>query len=186
MVFRMRSISARGANTAAIRPLSAMETRVISRPRALTASRASSKGRRRRRPALRTRPGCVPSSCRAGCRTPPAGGSAARSMASTAGCVIAVWRRSFFGLRHGGGVGRVDENEIGERLAEQRRHDAVGFGERVARRSARRAQSAAACSRTASPGRYRGTRLWARARGRGRCPARAEPSRQRADWPRRP
>ena len=43
--FGFLSISVIGAKTAAMRPLSFMETRVISRPRALTASRASAKGR---------------------------------------------------------------------------------------------------------------------------------------------
>ena len=40
-----RSTSARGANTAAMRPRSSMSMFAISRPRALTASRASSNGR---------------------------------------------------------------------------------------------------------------------------------------------
>ena len=43
MVFRIRSTSASGAKTAAIFPVSFTATRVIPRPRALTASSASSK-----------------------------------------------------------------------------------------------------------------------------------------------
>ncbi len=49
-------------------------------------------------------------------------------MVSTAGCVISVWRRVFFRLGDGCWVSRIDKDEFGERLAQQRRHHAIGFG----------------------------------------------------------
>ena len=42
---------------------------------------------------------------------------------------MAVWRRSSSALATAFGVGFVDEDEVAERLAQQRRHDAIGFGE---------------------------------------------------------
>ncbi len=55
----------------------------------------------------------------------------AMSQASTAGWVISVCSSCSSSLRDRGRVAGVDEDVIGQRLAEQRRHDLVGLGERL-------------------------------------------------------
>ena len=50
-------------------------------------------------------------------------------MASTAGCVIAVWRRSSSAFATASASAGIDEDKFAERLAQQRRHHAIGFGE---------------------------------------------------------
>ena len=50
-------------------------------------------------------------------------------MASTAGCVMAVWRRSSSALATAFAIGCVDEDVLAQRFAKQRGHDAIRFGE---------------------------------------------------------
>jgi hypothetical protein len=115
--------------TAAIRPLSATETLVISRPRALTASSASANGRAPAATSAAYSPRLCPITTSG--TTPYAARSLVRavSTANTAGLGDGRLPEMLLRLRHGARFRRVDEHVIGEGLAEQRRHDPIGLGE---------------------------------------------------------
>ena len=91
-----------------------------------------------------------------------------------------------FGLGDGDRIGCVDENKFGERLAQQWRHHAIGFGKSRGDNGLCMCRADEAYSRTANLGRYKGMPPWAPDLDRGRCLARAAPSTRLADSPRAP
>ena len=130
----MRSTSVSGANTAAILPLSSTATWVMPRPRALTASSASWKV---------MEPDATKRSVFAQAMSHRHVGLNAICGQQTGDSDIDGqhgWLRNFglaqvfFRLGHCLRVVGIDEDELGKRLAQQRRHHAICFGERLGAR----------------------------------------------------
>ena len=95
---------------------------------------------------------------------------------------MAVWRRSSSALATASASTVINKNKFAERLAEQRSHNAIGFGKCFGHNRFSRRAAAGACSRTANPGLYTETPLWARVRDRGKCLAHAGLSRPPLGW----